>query len=92
MGNIGGDCIKYRDNILQKGGMAKLIKLVDRTNSKNVINRAAWAISNLCRGTPLPKFEAVKTAIPILGKIICSEILSEEDLPDCLWAIANHTN
>ena len=48
--------MRFRDNILQKGGMAKLIKLVDRTNSKNVINRAAWAISNLCRGTPLPKF------------------------------------
>jgi hypothetical protein len=91
IGNIGGDSIKFRDLIIQKGGLAALIKLAEKSSNKNIIKRAAWAISNLCRGTPLPKFDAIKFAIPTLAKIILSQVLADDELSDCLWAVSSHS-
>jgi importin subunit alpha-6/7 len=56
--------------ILKYGGLTHLIKIVDESNNKNTIKHGTWAISNLCRGRPLPKFDQVKFAIPILAKML----------------------
>ena len=58
IGNIASDCTFYRDNILREGGLQNLIAIVSNTNiaDKNIIKHIAWALSNLCRGTPLPKY------------------------------------
>lgn len=87
MGNIGGDSVRFRDAILQKKGMEGLIKLAEKSTQKTILRRAAWAISNLCRGTPLPKFDLIKNGIAILAKTIMSQILDDDELSDCLWAL-----
>lgn len=92
IGNIGGDSVKLRDSIIQKNGVSMILKLVDKSTHKSLLKRAAWAISNICRGTPLPKYEAIKNALSSLAKIIVSNILNDDELSDCLWAISNHTN
>ena len=78
MGNIGGDSIKFRDMIIQRNGLATLIKLAEKSSHKNIIQRAAWAISNLCRGKPLPKYEAIKLGISSLARMILSNVLTDD--------------
>jgi importin subunit alpha-6/7 len=72
--------------------MGVLISIAEKSSFKSIMKRAAWAISNLCRGTPLPKFDIVKNGIVTLAKIILSRVLDEEELSDCLWAISSHCN
>jgi hypothetical protein len=50
-----------------------------------------WAISNLCRGTPLPQYELIKPAVSVLGRAVLSGLLEGESLSDSLWALANHS-
>lgn len=70
--------------------MGILCNIAEKSTYKSIIKRAAWAISNLCRGTPLPKFEMVKNGVVTLAKIILMQVLDEDELSDCLWAISNH--
>lgn len=72
LGNIAGDCAVYRDLILKFNGLEPLIKIIETTSNKNTVKHGTWALSNLCRGRPLPKFELVKNAIPTLAKVLIS--------------------
>jgi hypothetical protein len=92
LGNIAGDSTKYRDILLLKGAMPAFIKLAERSKQKCIIKRTAWAISNLCRGSPLPKYEAVRQGIATLARIILSDVLADDELSDCLWAISSHSS
>lgn len=87
IGNIAGDCSLYRDMILKYNGLSYLIDIVDKSDNKNTIKHGTWAISNLCRGRPLPKFESVKIAIPILAKMMTVSTESEV-LTDAAWALS----
>lgn len=63
------------------------------TNAKNkkLIKIGFWALSNLCRGVPLPSYELVKDAVQPL----CKALIIEEDsavLTDCSWAISYTCN
>ena len=63
-----------------------MLKFVDSTNEKLLIKNGIWAISNLCRGKPLPKIEYVVCAIPTLIRVIEKE--NDNDvLQDALWAL-----
>lgn len=75
MGNIAGDSPRFRDIILQKGALDIIIKAIDNSNNVEKIEQGAWALSNLCRSTPRPKYELVKTAIPILCRILMSDVV-----------------
>ena len=56
IGNIAGDCSHYRDIILRSGAMSKLADIVMHSTNNTLIMNGVWAISNLCRGVPTPKF------------------------------------
>ena len=73
--------------ILRAQGMEFLIKIVMDSTNKNTIKHGTWAISNLCRGRPLPKFELTKNAIPVLCKVIIEET-DTEPLTDATWALS----
>lgn len=87
LGNIAGDCALYRDMILKCGGLDPLIAVLHKTTNKTTIKHGTWAVSNLCRGRPLPKFEFVKNSIPVLGKVI-QESTDTEVLTDAAWALS----
>lgn len=87
IGNIAGDCAIYRDMILKCGGQNHLISIIQTTNSKGTIKHGTWALSNLCRGRPLPKFDYVRNTIPTFAKVIKEETDSEV-LTDALWALS----
>jgi importin subunit alpha-1 len=64
-----------------------LVKILENTNKKDTIKHGTWALSNLCRGKPLPPFNKVKDAIPTLCRVVGEEIDSEV-LTDACWALS----
>lgn len=56
--------------ILKSGGLDPLIRIIENTNNKATIKHGTWALSNLCRGRPLPEFYLVKNALPVLAKVM----------------------
>ena len=91
IGNIAGDCSKFRDQLLSEGGHECVIRIAENSKKVAVIRQAMWALSNLCRGSPQPKYEIIKPAIPVLCRAVTSGVLGGEELQDCLWAIGNNS-
>lgn len=77
----------YRDMILKAGGLDPMIKLLKNTTNRHTIKHGTWALSNLCRGRPFPKFDLVKNAIPPLAQVIKEEE-DPEILTDAAWAMS----
>ena len=93
IGNISSDCIFYRDTIIRAGGLQNLVEVVNRTNDDTLVKHGCWALSNLCRGSPLPKYDLVKAAIPVLCQAIaCGRLTDREIVADCCWAISYHSD
>ena len=79
IGNIASDCVAYRDNIIRNGGILNLVNVVQKNmHEPNIIKHGAWALSNLCRGNPLPKYENIKDAIPLLCHLIAKEFITDK--------------
>jgi len=79
--------------IIKLGGLRNLVYVVANTNHPSLINNGCWAISNLCRGTPLPEYKDVKAGIQILCKKIASQKISDKEiLSNCCWAISHHSD
>ena len=57
--------------------------------NKKLLNTGAWALSNLCRGKPLPQKELVKDAIPIFCYLVQTQQDDQEILIDSLWGLAH---
>jgi len=89
LGNIAGDSSAFRDFILQQGGCKILIDyLMKESGSEVSIKRVgAWALSNFCRGKPVPLFEFIKDVIPFFCAVIRQEF-DEEVLNDSLWGLS----
>ena len=89
IGNISGDCVFYRDTILKSGGLEPLVRLIQNTTDKVMIKQGAWALSNLCRGSPLPKYEFVKSAVATICQVVKLGIIDDKEiLADCCWALS----
>jgi hypothetical protein len=65
--NISTDCREFRDTVIAAGGLIKLVDVVKKYSAKTLVNMCCWALSNLCRGHPLPKYEDVCPAIIALS-------------------------
>ena len=61
--NIAADSIVYRDMLIEAGAVGNILAVADKWASKSLKNSACIALSNLCRGTPLPAFTLVRSAI-----------------------------
>ena len=58
LGNITREGPDYRDLILQSGVIEPLLKLLENheTSDLDSVRMYAWALTNLCQGTPKPDF------------------------------------
>ena len=64
----------------------QLLMDVTKTDVKLPLRRnAVWAMSNLCRGKPVPPFEAILPAIPVFAELLKDE--DETVVSDACWAI-----
>jgi len=62
-------------------------------HESNIIKHGAWALSNLARGNPLPKYENVKEAIPLLCNLIANGYITDKEIAaDCCWAISYNSD
>ena len=69
----------YRDEIIKNQGIETLIWLIGSTQLQRLFSYCCRALSDLCKGTPLPSFSDVEDAVIELCECIAQE---SEDLPD----------
>ncbi|KAG6529552.1 hypothetical protein ZIOFF_011760 [Zingiber officinale] len=86
LGNVAGDSPKYRDFVLANGGLFPLLQQLNERAKLSMLRNATWTLSNFCRGKPQPDFEMVKSALPVLERLIHSN--DEEVLTDACWALS----
>lgn len=70
LGNLGGEGAQCRDLVLSCGAMPALLTLLSGNEPINVMRNATWAVSNLCRGRPLPDLNLVGIAVPVLAPLL----------------------
>ena len=88
LGNIAADCVEFRDMILEEKGLPLLIEAYEKAAKFVARRNAMWAISNCCRGKPIPKLEFVECALPLLKTNVEKEA-DVDILVDALWAVSN---
>lgn len=86
LGNIAGDCPDCRDMVLKSGALDPLLHQITESKKISMLRNAAWALSNLCRGSPEPQFSLVQPALPTLRQLVYSTDI--EILTDATWALS----
>ena len=87
LGNITGDCPALRDVVLGAGGLGPLIMNVTNPANDALLRNCTWALSNFCRGKPLPPLPAVSPAVPVLSGLLA--VTKDKDvLMDACWALS----
>lgn len=70
LGNIAGDSPELRDMVLKENVIEPLQRIIVSKPKTTIMRNATWTLSNLCRGKPIPDFELVKNAVPILCTLL----------------------
>jgi len=94
LGNIAGDSPEYRDEVLgTDNSMQCLINILNDPNKQpkmTMIRNTTWCMSNFCRGKPKPRFDQIKSCIPVLAKLVKER--DAEVLTDSCWALSYVTD
>lgn len=85
LGNIAADCVEFRDYLLDRDVLLCLLKILS-SSKLAVLRIGVWALSNLCRGVPQPKFDP-ELVLPLLANLIYKA--DEEVLVDSLWSLVH---
>ena len=92
LGNISGDNVHFRDNILGEGACAKISRRLDGAPPGcSFVRNASWTLSNFCKGRPSADLTLVRPCLPVLSKILV-ENSSEEILTDIVWGFSYYTD
>jgi len=60
IGNIAGDSVAARDDVLATGIISKILNILSLEKlSRGLLSLTYWTISHLCRGTPEPPTKQV---------------------------------
>ncbi|RZB49285.1 Importin subunit alpha-4 [Glycine soja] len=94
LGNIAGDSPSYRDFVLSHGALSPLLSQLEPESLLQLEPHSAWAmlrlatwcLSILVCGYPPVNFEQVKSALPVLRRLIHST--DEEVVADACWALS----
>lgn len=86
LGNIAGDSPECRNLVLEAGVLEPMLALCNQNSKLTLLRNATWALSNICRGKPLPPFHAVQAALPVLSALLF--LKDESVLTDACWAFS----
>ena len=89
LANIAGDSASCRDQVLATRGLAALVHLLKGHDAGLPISlqqTAVWALSNLCRGKPLPAAATIRPALPCLADLLTSS--DNQTVADACWALS----
>jgi hypothetical protein len=71
LGNLAGDNVNIRNLIIQRGAVEPIAAIVSACPAGTSFCRnSAWALTNLCRGRPVPAFYLIKNAIIAMAKVL----------------------
>ena len=82
----GAEFILYKESQGHTHGKY-LVKLIPESKSVNIKKQGAWALSNLCRGKPLPNYDNMMDCVPIFSALIKEFLDDENVINDCIWAL-----
>lgn len=95
LGNMAGDSPNFRNQIIREGAILVITNyFTQRNESPNcrLLADGCWALSNILRGNPLPDYNQVKAALPLMISSISKGYIRDMScISDCLWAISYHT-
>ena len=97
IGNIAGDCIEFRDMLLNAHAMKHMVttyRKVKMSGDLKLLRSLIWAASNLCRLKPSPNITNVITGFEIFAESFIESCNSSSHsgkemdvLIDCSWAL-----
>jgi len=87
LGNIAGDSSQFRDIILNQNGVELLVNALKNDSNVSLRRNGVWALSNLCRGKPLPNLSLIKGAIPFFADVLKNDT-DEQSLTDAAWGVS----
>lgn len=96
LSNIAGECVEYRDKLLESNCLDKIISILDfeigyEKRRIKSIRTLTWTMNNLLRGNPPPPFSLMLQTIPVIKRLY-EECWDEETLTDagfCLTYISD---
>ena len=60
---------------------------------RDMIETACWALSALCRSHPLPKYAAIKEALPIFFHVLKNNLIKDINIVgNICWAISYYSD
>ena len=93
VGQLAADLPFFRDSLIDEGAVEIITSIIKDQSDTWLITYTCWALSNLCRGTPLPASRKVLPAIDYLCQVISCGIITDRDIiSDCCWSICWHTD
>ncbi|KAG7364700.1 Armadillo-type fold [Nitzschia inconspicua] len=91
LGNIAGDGVEARDEILRHSPFPHLKRNLEKPSTLSLLQNCLWCISNLCRGDPSPDRSMTDPIVYELA-ITMDKLLgvsdNDEALNDLLWAFS----
>ena len=96
LSNIAGECISYRDELIRRGCLSKILLLLDyeigyEKRRLESIRTLTWAMQNLTRGSPKPPFHMLMKALPVIKRLY-EECWDEEVMNDTSYTLMYITN
>jgi importin subunit alpha-6/7 len=91
LGNIAGNNVEFRDLVLHAGALGPLCRQINDSSKLTTLRNAAWALSNLCRGKPIPPLPVTREILTWLCKLVYHD-QDEEIMTESMWAFSYLTD
>lgn len=100
VGNIGGESVPLRDAVLEAGGLAAALRLIQSCTASfgtdgdlklvklGALRHATWAVSSLLRGEPPPDVATAQPAVSAVAYLLGS-VKDASVQADACWAIVH---
>ena len=89
IGNIGADCIAFRNLLADASAMQALVDCYHRLKLERpkARDQIVWAASNLCRLKPVPDMAKIYQGIPMFSEMLL-ETTKQNVVTDCVWGLS----